>query len=275
MAILEYAFKEINQSNQSINEVNMEQVTIAGTLDTLQSLEALDSQNQLHFMQNGLTAIAQAVIAKQNADKTELNDKQVADNANALNLIRGLQVQVSDALVRADNLGSAELAQLEASIKATIEGNPQLLAVGIGAINVDGSDYTVASVLKALLVAPKTIKYENKYDAELNINGAIISTSDGLVHVFEALSIDDKGVRTVIFGNRDFYGSNASFECVFSEQETQPIVTGGLTISMPSKWLKVSHTNILISLKDLVNYVAPAELATPDLNSDGVIGIPS
>jgi hypothetical protein len=273
MGINTYAFNQKPQT--TTKRVNMLDNTIAGTLDTLQSLLALDSENQLKFMQNGLTAIAQAVIAKQNADKTELNDRQVADNANALNLIQSLQVQVLDALAKAESLGSAELAQLEASIKLTLASNPQLLAGAIGAVSIDGNDYTVASALKALLVAPKTIKYKNNFDAEGNVNGATITTSDNMVHVFSTVKIEDDTLRTVIFTNPTFYNSEASFECVFEKRESQPIVTGGLTILMPSRWLPVSHTNILISLKDLVAYVPVSDLATPDLNADGVIGIPS
>jgi hypothetical protein len=273
MGINTYAFITKNQT--TTKRVNMLDSTIAGTLDTLQSLVALDSENQLKFMQNSLTAIAKAVIEKQNADKTELSDKQVADNANALNLIQNLQVQVLDALAKAESLGSAELAQLEASIKLTLESNPQLLAGAIGAVNIDGNDYTVASALKALLVAPKTIKYESNRDAEENINGAIITTSDNMVHVFSAETIEDHELRTVIFYNQKFYSSEASFECVFKKHETPPIVAGGLTITMPVKWLPVSHTNILISLKDLVEYVPVADLVTPDLNADGMIGMPS
>jgi len=264
------------QFNQNIISPNqgVTMTTIAGTVDTLQSLQALDAQNQLALFQANLNAVAAAIVAKQNADKTELSTQQQADNVAALNLIAGLQTQVTEALAKAESLGSAELAQVEAAIKATIESNPQLISAGAGAITLDSADYTLVSAVRALVTAPKVLAYENLRDANLEINGAKISTQDGLAHIFNASSSVVDGVKTVTFANSNFYNASASFEAVFTEHVQDPIVTGGLTITLPSKWLPKSHTNIQIGLKDLVAYVAPSALITPDLNADGVVGVP-
>ena len=227
--------------------------------------DALDSTAKLALM------LEVANRAKQNDDRIETETK------NELKRIGDLAVEAQRL---AEQLGGFEKGQIETMFEdfLRVSGVDQIL--GQMGVAIDGTTYSLPSVLNQLIQRGQVAKEEIEYDANGFPASSKLTLQDGYIvmmaYTIEDVINSDTGLPN---GDKKIKGVGAVRGIPVTEEVTyRPIKQTTALFGQPYE-MTVRHdlivkTRIMYSLTSFLTEATVIASAVPDLNGDGVIGNP-
>lgn len=214
-------------------------------------------------------ALITAVEGAHNQLATDVNNFEVQVQQDLAQL--GTLVQQAQAA--ADRLDEYEKGQIEAILQGLLNNSAlQDLFAQLG-VTLNGTSYSLTSVVQAISLAEKEVKTEVTYDALGGMSGVKVTLASGAISTFAATVADDgNGLLSADFVTSDFAGVPAAFSAKF-RKVAKSLTAFGASLTL-NQVRNVERTNIVIDLIGRFTPSAPmaSPIQVPDANANGVIG---
>jgi hypothetical protein len=220
----------------------------------------------------GLVAMGSAILGA--VDKAHQTlDKKITDGLVAVNTdLQELAVQMADISERADTWGDAEKGQFEGMIKRILEQPAIQEAITALGVKIDGTSYSLTSIVKALATKANVVKEEVLLDAQSKIQGLKLFFDTGAYAQFDCVPVVAEGGKTATYtySTADWFGLPASIVAKYTNLGKN-LNYAGQVVPVDS-WLANEISNLVIDIKSKFVAATGATIAVPDFNNNGEIG---
>ena len=223
------------------------------------------NNDSLYLLASGIVTAASKAH-----DQLEWN---LNNNTTQLNAeIDALRIQLKEVAIKADILDSLEVAQVEAMVKSVFESPAFLQAISAVGVVIDGTNYSVASVVKAMATTARVVEESIIRDAEGFITGIKLKLSDGMYAEFFSVTKNvGETEASYEFKTDNWHGVPASIVATYSNMGKK--ISGfGMAFIVPS-WIMSSVSHLVIDLTDQFTVIRGGVVANLDFNGDGMVGV--
>ena len=208
--------------------------------------------------------VAQRALANDDAITTEMR--------NALTLINQRLVVIDR---KAEVFDKPETEALEAAFQTFLNTAGVSSLLGAMSVGINGTNYSVASVIETLVSADKIVSREVlALDADELPTSVKYTLHDGFEVVVPYTRVDDEVTGKAIFTGTtaDWRGLTATDVIEFNKLTTERVLFGAPYADVRFNLTKT--TNIVFDLTSMLAEATTIASAVPDLDGDGVIGTP-